>query len=111
MSGDYAMEVEESRSESIRIRLVEYQVLRAEILNRLEGQRLFLSLAIIALGTLFIVSIQSTDSSVGALLMLGYPILCLFLAIGWGHHDRRIAQIGLYIKNRIEEPLRKNPSG
>jgi hypothetical protein len=93
------------------IYLAEFQALRAEILDRSNGQRQVLSLAIIAVGTLFAASVQSANAEQSALLLLGYPILALFLASGWGHHDRRIVQIGRYIHSHIEEALGKDANG
>jgi hypothetical protein len=49
-----------------------------------------------------VAGIQNTNPTVGALIILGYPILSLFLAAGWGHQDRRVWQAATYIRERIE---------
>lgn len=90
---------------SVNIRLAEYSALRAEIFKRFEIQFQLVSLAVIAAGTIFIAGIQSSDHRVGAVLTLGYPILALFLATAWGHNDRRVWQLGTYIREHIETAL------
>jgi hypothetical protein len=37
--------------------------------------------------------------------MLGYPLVSFFLAAGWGHNERRIRNIGKYIRDHIENNL------
>lgn len=96
------MDADEASGESTTIRLTEYQALRAEILKRFDIQHQLLSLAVIAAGTLFVAGIQYANPTVGALIILGYPVLSLFLAAGWGHHDRRVWQAATYIRERIE---------
>ncbi|HEY7832691.1 MAG TPA: hypothetical protein VIG30_03895 [Ktedonobacterales bacterium] len=99
------MEDQVSQSESTTIRLAEYQALRAEILNRFNIQHQLFALAIIAAGTIFVASVQNPNPTVGAILILGYPVLALFLAAGWGHQDRRVWQAATYIRERIEPAL------
>jgi hypothetical protein len=81
--------------------LAEYQALRAEILNRQSIQHQILSLAILAIGTLITVGIQSNQVA----LVLLYPIFAFFLATAWRSQDRGISQIGEYIRVRIEKAL------
>jgi hypothetical protein len=57
------------------IQLEEYRALRDEILSRLESQRQFISLAVIAVGTIFLASVQNPDRTAGAIIILGYPLL------------------------------------
>lgn len=102
MSGD---QPEAESIISVNIRLAEYNALRAEILKRFEIQFQLVSLAIIAAGTIFITGIQTADHRVGTVLILGYPILALFLATAWGHNDRRVWQLGTYIREHIETAL------
>jgi hypothetical protein len=87
------------------VQLEEYRVLRDEILSRLESQRQFISLAVIAVGTIFLASAQNPNKTAGAIVILGYPLLSFFFASGWGHNDLRIRQIGEYIKQHIEKNL------
>ena len=80
--------------------LAEYNALREEILKRSEIQHQLLSFALAALGALIAVGLKDAPSA-----LLAYPVLVCFLAIGWVYNDLQIAQIGLYIKYRIEAPL------
>ena len=79
--------------------IAEHSALRAEILKRTEIQHQLISLAIIAAGTFVSVGVQGSPT-----VMLAYPILALFLAVGWSQNDVRIMQRGAYIK-RLETRL------
>jgi len=81
--------------------LAEYQALRAEILSRQSIQHQILSLAILAIGTLITVGIQSHQAAI----VLLYPVFAFFLATAWRSQDRGISQIGEYIRVRIEKAL------
>ena len=72
--------------------LAEYDALRGEILKRSEIQHQLLSFSLAALGALMAVGLKDSPSA-----LLAYPILVLFLAVGWVYNDLQIAQIGLYI--------------
>jgi hypothetical protein len=97
---------EQTRHEA-HIWLAEYRALREEILSKMESQRQYISLVVIAVGTIFVASVQSltTSRSTGAILMLGYPLVSFFLAAGWGHNERRIGNIGKFIRDHIENNL------
>lgn len=95
----------------IDVRLAEYATLRAEILKRFEVHFQLVSLVIIAAGTLLFAGIQSSDRRVGAVLLLSYPYLAFLLAGVWGHSDRRIRQLGEYIRLRIEPRFGKDGQG
>jgi len=85
--------------------LAEYKELRAEILKRSEMQHQLISFALAALGALVTVGLKEDLSA-----LLVYPIVTLGLATGWAHHDLQIAQLGLYIRHRIE-PRLAGPQG
>jgi hypothetical protein len=93
------------------VRLAEYATLRAEILKRFEVHFQVVSLTIIAAGTLLFAALQSPDRRVGAVLVLSYPFLAFLLGSAWGHSDRRIAQLGAYIRERIEPEFGKDAHG
>lgn len=80
--------------------LGEYKELRGEILKRSEMQHQLISFALAALGALTAVGLKESPSA-----FLAYPILALGLAVGWAHNDLQIAQLGMYIKHRIEPQL------
>jgi hypothetical protein len=80
--------------------LTEYKELRAEILKRSEIQHQLISFALVALAALMTVGLRDSPSA-----LLIYPIVTLGLALGWTCNDLQIAQLGLYIRHRIESKL------
>src|ERR1700693_240276 len=80
--------------------LAEYRELRGEILKRSELQHQLISIALVAFGGLTAVGLKDSPGA-----LLAYPMLVLFLSIGWSYHDIQIAQLGVYIRYRIEERL------
>lgn len=86
--------------------LAEYGTLRDEILKRSEIQHQLLSFSLAAFGALIAVGVKDAPSA-----LLAYPILVLFLAVGWTYNDLQIAQIGMYIKYRIEPQLMTSGGG
>ncbi|HKW22102.1 MAG TPA: hypothetical protein VJO13_12040 [Ktedonobacterales bacterium] len=105
--GDSPLPVEQE----VAVRLAEYATLRAEILKRFEVHFQLISLTIVAAGTLLFAGVQSADRRVGAVLLLSYPFLAFLFASVWGHSDRRIAQLGHYIRTRVEPRLGKDDQG
>jgi len=79
--------------------LAEYNALRSELLKHSDYQHQAIQLAFIAAGTFF-----SINSQAGAqpILLLAYPILALFLSLGWAKSAIRIKRINIYISERIE---------
>ena len=94
---DRDQEPKETTFDSSGFHLAEYGALRAEILKRTDIQHQLLSLSLIALGTFVTIGIESS-----ATLLLVYPILAMFLAASWSHHDIRISQLGAFIRMRHE---------
>lgn len=80
--------------------LAEYAQLKGEILKRSEFQHQLISIALVALGAL--VSVGLKDSPIA---VLAYPMLALFLTAAWTYNDAQIAQLGIYIRYRIEDEL------
>jgi len=80
--------------------LAEYRELRGEILKRSEIQHQLISIALVALGALTSVGLKDSPSA-----LLAYPMLVLFLSAAWSYNDVQIAQLGSYIRYRIEERL------
>jgi hypothetical protein len=78
----------------------EYVALRAEILKRMEIQHQLVSGALVVTGAFLTVGFSNT-----ATLFLAYPIFALFIAVAWAQNDIRIRQMGLYIRERIEDNL------
>ena len=84
--------------EVIPLMLAEYNALRAEMLKRTELQHQLLSLALVAPSTILAFGYQAKN----AFPILLYPILALFLAMAWASNDRRVRQMGAYIRGRVE---------
>jgi hypothetical protein len=80
--------------------LAEYAQLKAEILKRSEIQHQLISITLVALAGLAAVGLRDSPSA-----LLAYPMIALFLGASWSYHDIQIAQIGIYIRYRIEEAL------
>jgi len=80
--------------------LAEYREMRAEILKRSEMQHQLISFSLAALGALMTVGLRDSPAA-----LLIYPIVTLGLATGWAYNDLQIAQLGLYIRYRIEAKL------
>ncbi len=80
----------------------EYVSLREEILKRMDIRNHLLTFALIVSGAILSYG-STTDASV--LVLLIYPILAFFLALGWMHSDVRAGEIGSYIKNNIESKV------
>lgn len=80
--------------------LAEYKELRGEILKRSEMQHQLISITLVAYGALTTVGLKDSPSA-----LLAYPILALFLSAAWSYNDIQIAQLGIYIRYRIENQL------
>jgi hypothetical protein len=80
--------------------LAEYRELRGEILKRSEMQHQLTSITLVALGALTTVGLRDSPSA-----LLAYPMLALFLSAVWVYNDIQIAQLGIYIRRRIEDQL------
>ena len=80
--------------------LAEYRELRGEILKRSELQHQLISIALVAFGGLTAVGLKDSPGA-----LLAYPMLVAFLSTAWSYHDTQIAQLGVYIRYRIEERL------
>lgn len=78
----------------------EFNALRAEILQRAQFQQQLINLSIVIAGTLLTVFFQFSGPS---WILLTYPLLALFLAVEWSFNNTRIAQIGRYIREEIED--------
>jgi len=79
--------------------LAEYNALHSELLKHSDYQHQTIQLAFIAAGTFFSINSQA---GVQPLLLLAYPILALFLSLGWAKSAIRIKRINIYISERIE---------
>lgn len=79
----------------------EYSALREEILKLTEIQFQILVITLAAFGTMLATGIQYKNAPI----VLAYPILALFLAMGWINHAHGIDMLGAYIQNKIESQV------
>jgi hypothetical protein len=84
----------------VQFLLAEYAQLKGEILKRSEFQHQLISIALVALGALITVGVKDAPAA-----LLAYPMLALFLSAAWSYNDAQIAQLGIYIRYRIEDQL------
>ena len=94
----------DSAAEQVKLTtlITEYTTLREEILKRMDFQHQFISLTIIIVGTLLSIGLQP-GLPVSPLYV--YPLVAVFLTLGWKHHNLRVSVIGSYIRNNIESKL------
>ena len=85
--------------DSATFAISEFAALNSEIVKRLEIQYQFIALTLIVAGTFLSLGAQTNNNPV---VLLVYPIIALFLAIGWQQNAIVIRQLGLYIRDRIE---------
>ena len=77
----------------------EYKTLRDEILRRLEIRTRVIDLTVLGSGAVWAAAFQSTSLAPA---LFVYPLLVLFLTLGWTSHGVLIQQIGDYIRDQIE---------
>ena len=75
---------------------MEYEVLRQEVLRRIEMR------SQIALATLTFAGVTLGVGLSTPAVALIFPVIGLFLAIGWIQHDARVREITTYIRDNIE---------
>ena len=79
--------------------LAEYNALRSEIVKRMDVENQLATFTVIVFGTILGIGLQNKTTS--ALILL-YPTLATFFAVGWSHSDYMTLLIGTYIKERME---------
>jgi hypothetical protein len=85
--------------DSATFALSEFAALNNEIVKRLEIQYQFIALTLIVAGTFFSLGAQNNTSPI---VLLVYPIIALFLAVGWQQNAIVIRQVSMYIRDHIE---------
>jgi hypothetical protein len=88
-------ELAENRISLLGLEL-EYKTLRDEIVKRIELRQQIVAVTLTLAGVFLSVGL-AFDAVV-----LIYPILALFLALGWAQNDLRIASTATYIRENIE---------
>ena len=89
--------------DSATFALNEFSALNDEIIKRLEIQYQFIGLTLIVAGTFLSLG---TQNNVSPMVLLVYPIIALFLAVGWQQNATVIRQLGLYIRDHIESKVK-----
>lgn len=79
--------------------LAEYTALRAEIIHRMATRHQIVTFSVAVLAAI----LAFDEAPIKTL--FAYPVLGVFLALGWAHNDFRIAEIGEYIQSHIETVL------
>lgn len=91
--------------------LAEYSSLRTEIHQRINQQTTVTQIAITALGVIITLALQISKpngadehkSSNDTLLLFAYPLLAFFLSFAWAFNNKRICQIGGYLRSREKQ--------
>jgi len=78
---------------------LEYVALRAEILKRMELRYQFIPVCLTMAGVFIGLGISNGT------IALVYPVLAIFLAIGWAQNDRRIGDTAHYIRKELEKSI------
>jgi len=79
--------------------ILEYGVLRDEVLKRIEIRHQMVSIALTIAGVLL--GFGLTNPTVALI----YPLIAASLAAGWAQNDIRIRQIGIYVREKLEGEL------
>ena len=77
---------------------LEYNTLRSEILKRIEFRQQFISITLTLAGIFLGIGLTND------LVVLIYPPLAMFLALGWVQNDFRVRVAAQYIRERFETP-------
>lgn len=76
---------------------IEYATLRQELLNRLDARQQMLSIALTLAG-----AFTGIGWSMGAIVLLLYPLIALLLAAAWAQNEIKLWQLAAYIREQIE---------
>jgi hypothetical protein len=83
---------------SVDLIAAEYTALREEILKLTDIQSQIVVITLVSFGTVLTVGSQIKSAAI----ILVYPVLALFLAIGWINNAHGIDLLGKYIQDQIE---------
>lgn len=80
-----------------KLDLAQYESLRTEILERTKTQNQLVSLSLIGIGTILTLGTR-THALSSFLLLLAYPYLAMFLAIGWASNSSSINDLAVFLR-------------
>jgi len=78
--------------------VAEYSALREEILKRIEFQNNILNWTLVIAGSFVTFALQLNN----AMILLLYPPIAFGLSASWEGNNRRIRQLGIYIREKLE---------
>jgi hypothetical protein len=84
---------------------LEYTTLRGELIKRVEFRQRFLEIAVVSAGAILALNLTWDQYP---LILLAYPIVVMFLGLGWMHHDQRLQKLATYIRLRIEPEFQRH---
>jgi hypothetical protein len=76
---------------------MEYVSLREEMLNRLSARQQLISITLTLAG-----AFAGLGWSLGAIVLLIYPLIALLLGAGWAQNEVKLRQLSNYIRERLE---------
>lgn len=77
---------------------IEYAALRSEILKRMQLRQQFTAITLTIAGVFLGLGVSITTAPI----VLIFPLLIPFLALGWAQNDLRIKDMAIYIREHIE---------
>jgi hypothetical protein len=83
---------------------LEYTTLSGELIKRVEFRQRLLEIAVVSAGAVLALNLTWDQYP---LILLAYPILVMFLGLGWLHHDQRLQKLATYIRMQIEPAFRR----
>jgi hypothetical protein len=83
---------------------LEYTALRGELIKRVEFRQRLLEIAVVSAGAILALNLTWDQYP---LILLAYPIVVMFLGLGWMHHDQRLQKLATYIRMRIEPEFQR----
>jgi hypothetical protein len=83
---------------------LEYTTLRGELIKRVEFRQRLLEIAVVSAGAILALNLAWDQYP---LILLAYPILVMFLGLGWLHHDQRLQKLATYIRMQIEREFQR----
>lgn len=89
----------------IHIRIAQYNALRSEIIERLKSNDQLLLLLFASMGTLSSIAAIQQKNALYLLLLL--PLFISMIGVAMRRNSFRINQLGYYIKDKIEKPLKE----
>ena len=69
---------------------LEYATLRGELIKRVEFRQRLLEIAVVSAGVILALNLTWDQYPI---ILLAYPILVMFLGLGWMHHDQRLQKL------------------